>query len=205
MIDYYAILEVHPTASIDVIKKAYITLAKKYHPDTTQLGIEIAAEKMAQLNEAYEILKDASKRQAYDEGHSEAYTSSVYAQPDNQSAYELANEVLLKQCSKYTDSLMQAQDAAAVHKLWIQFQDATTYTYKRLQETNSLHQKTQQNYEACLAAFAKTKNSFPSLTEDGKYVKKQILLPITMYNELVQRGVDINQCIKEALLAKLKQ
>ena len=38
-IDYYEILEVHPRASKEVIKKAYQTLAKKYHPDISPLKI----------------------------------------------------------------------------------------------------------------------------------------------------------------------
>ena len=45
-IDYYEILEVHPRASKEVIKKAYQTLAKKYHPDTTSLDKNEALKKM---------------------------------------------------------------------------------------------------------------------------------------------------------------
>ena len=33
--DYYEILEVHPKASEEIIRKAYLTLAKKYHPDVS--------------------------------------------------------------------------------------------------------------------------------------------------------------------------
>ncbi len=67
MKDYYEILQVHPKASSDVIKKAYITLAKKYHPDTTDLDSETAQQMMKDLNEAYAVLSDSSRRAAYDQ------------------------------------------------------------------------------------------------------------------------------------------
>ena len=67
MKDYYEILQVHPKASLDIIKKAYITLAKKYHPDTTELDAETAQQMMKDLNEAYAVLSDASRREAYDQ------------------------------------------------------------------------------------------------------------------------------------------
>ena len=67
MKDYYEILQVHPKASLDVIKKAYITLAKKYHPDTTKLDAETAQQKMKDLNEAYAVLSDATLRADYDQ------------------------------------------------------------------------------------------------------------------------------------------
>ncbi len=70
MKDYYAILEVHPKASQAVIKKAYITLAKIYHPDTTKLDKQMAAAKMADINEAYHVLSNPDKRAEYDLGYS---------------------------------------------------------------------------------------------------------------------------------------
>ena len=66
MKDYYAILEVHPKASPEIIKKAYQTLAKKYHPDITKLEIKVAAKKMSNINEAYKILSDPLLRKKYD-------------------------------------------------------------------------------------------------------------------------------------------
>ncbi|WP_281697425.1 J domain-containing protein [Acidaminococcus massiliensis] len=65
MTDYYEILEVHPKASSEIIKKAYFTLAKKYHPDIYP-DKKFAIKKMAMLNEAYEVLSNPEKRKAYD-------------------------------------------------------------------------------------------------------------------------------------------
>ena len=64
--DYYEILEVHPKASQEVIKRAYQTLAKKYHPDTTVLDYHTANAKMQELNEAYQVLSNVDKRKKYD-------------------------------------------------------------------------------------------------------------------------------------------
>ena len=64
--NYYEILEVHPKASQEIIKKAYQTLAKKYHPDTSQLSYDISLKKMTELNEAYKVLSNSQKRQEYD-------------------------------------------------------------------------------------------------------------------------------------------
>ena len=64
--DYYEILEVHHKASSEIIKNAYRTLAKKYHPDTSGLSQAESTKKMALLNEAFDILSDSEKRAAYD-------------------------------------------------------------------------------------------------------------------------------------------
>jgi curved DNA-binding protein len=62
--DYYKILGVARGASDEEVKKAYRKLARKYHPDVSKEAN--AKEKFQDVSEAYETLKDADKRAAYD-------------------------------------------------------------------------------------------------------------------------------------------
>ncbi len=63
--NYYDILGVNKNASDDEIKKAYRSLAKKYHPDLNP-GNNEAAEKLKEVNEAFSVLSDKTKKQNYD-------------------------------------------------------------------------------------------------------------------------------------------
>ncbi|MCD4782334.1 MAG: DnaJ domain-containing protein [Candidatus Eremiobacteraeota bacterium] len=64
--DYYKILGVDKNATAKDIKKTYRKLARKFHPDVNPDNKE-AESKFKEINEAYEVLKDAEKRQKYDE------------------------------------------------------------------------------------------------------------------------------------------
>jgi len=63
--DYYAILGVGKTATQEEIQRAYRKLARKYHPDINKESN--AEEKFKQINEAYEVLGDPTKRAKYDQ------------------------------------------------------------------------------------------------------------------------------------------
>src|SRR3989344_193582 len=66
--DYYEILGIEKNVSKEEIKKAYKTLAKKYHPDVAK--DKSTEEKFKEISEAYAVLSDDQKRANYDQfGH----------------------------------------------------------------------------------------------------------------------------------------
>jgi cation transport ATPase len=69
-LDLYEILQVAPDASADEIKRAYRTLARRYHPDLHASNPDVAEESaamMRKLNEAYTVLSNSARRRDYDE------------------------------------------------------------------------------------------------------------------------------------------
>jgi molecular chaperone DnaJ len=67
--DYYEVLGIDKSADEDTIKKAFRTMAKKYHPDLHP-GDKEAEVRFKEVNEAYSVLSDPQKKAAYDRyGH----------------------------------------------------------------------------------------------------------------------------------------
>ncbi|HVY12175.1 MAG TPA: DnaJ C-terminal domain-containing protein [Alphaproteobacteria bacterium] len=71
MRDPYTVLGVSRTASEDEIKSAYRGLAKKFHPDLNP-GKKDVEQKFKEINAAYDILSDATKRAKFDRGEMDA-------------------------------------------------------------------------------------------------------------------------------------
>src|SRR6478609_9014881 len=78
MKDYYKILDVSRSASQDDIKKVYRKLAFLYHPDRNSDASAVL--KMKEINEAFDVLGDETKRKAYN------------FKLENREAYQAANQ-----------------------------------------------------------------------------------------------------------------
>ncbi len=86
MKDYYKILKIEQKASSDEIKKAYRKLAKEYHPDLN--NDKNAEEIFKNVNEAYEILGNDTRRKQYDHGGN---SFARFGQNSNSSSFDVHN------------------------------------------------------------------------------------------------------------------
>lgn len=82
--DPYKVLGVSPNASEEEIKKAYRSLSKKYHPDLNP-GDDSAAQKMSEINQAYDMIQKGGAQQ--NTGGYSSYNSSGYNNAYGSSGY----------------------------------------------------------------------------------------------------------------------
>jgi hypothetical protein len=101
---HYEVLQVHPRAGTEVVRAAYLRLAKKYHPDLNKTPD--AQERMKELNGAYEILSDQTLRAEYDR------LIGIKATKDVEDPLEEEDE---EDARRLDDDLVADLDRAGVH------------------------------------------------------------------------------------------
>lgn len=100
--DYYKILGVDETADLKEIKKAYRKLALKFHPDTSSISEN--EEKFKEVAEAYEVLKDTTKRAEYDDlRRYGANSSGGFNAPPNWQSSARSNQNRYQQDGDFSD------------------------------------------------------------------------------------------------------
>jgi hypothetical protein len=67
IVNYYSLLGLHPSAAPIDIRRAYRNLSKEYHPDTTTLSATVAHVKFQELNQAYAVLSNPTRRLLHDQ------------------------------------------------------------------------------------------------------------------------------------------
>jgi molecular chaperone DnaJ len=114
--DYYALLGVNKSATIEEIKKAYRTLAMKYHPDKNP-GNQEAEQKFKEITEAYDVLKDEQKRAAYDRYGHHAFEQGANGRGFNDGGFEFSTGNFSDMFGDIFSSFMQdRQDPQARHR-----------------------------------------------------------------------------------------
>ncbi len=78
MENYYNILKIKKDATTDQIKRAYLTLVTKFHPDVYIGDKEYALQITSAITEAYSVLKDEERRREYDIAHRVNTIDTIY-------------------------------------------------------------------------------------------------------------------------------
>lgn len=108
--DYYQILGVAPAATADEIKKAYRTLAFKYHPDQNP-DSQFAEAQFKELQEAYATLSNKIKKQKYDE---ERWLSGMSTRAKDKQ--DITPQWILHESKKLTKHMMQIDTYRMSHR-----------------------------------------------------------------------------------------
>lgn len=108
MKDYYKVLGVIETADKNEIKSAFRSLAKKYHPDRNKDN-ENALKMFQEINEAYEVLSNESKREKYDKqrnssNFNEKKNESRKSQDNNDNKSNVDKDEAINNLNQYFES-----------------------------------------------------------------------------------------------------
>lgn len=162
MKNYYKILEIDKDASPEIIKVAYKLLVKKYHPDLKE-GKEkkLAEEKIKEINEAYDVLSNSTKKTEYDQ--------TILKDTFSQEQYEaIINEnISLKKELNYFKNIYSHTNNRSTF---------TNSAYRRNMYDKAKTQNNTQKSQKTTTKYYNIKNNFNNFDET---IKKIIAISIT--------------------------
>ena len=177
--DYYEVFGLTKSASTDEIKKAYRTLAKKYHPDLNKAAD--AAEKFKEVQEAYEVLSDPEKKNRYDQygfaGVDENYSNGFNFNGFSSGGFDDLNDIFGSffgsgfrgsQSSRTSNGPRRGQDKYM--EMSIDFMDAV----RGLSKTITL--EVEEQCSQCLGSGARSKDDIkvcPKCNGRGRILRQQ--------------------------------
>ena len=141
--EYYKILGVQRTASLEVIQGAWRRLAKELHPDLHHDSLE-KEEQLKAVNEAYEVLSDDRKRAQYDERSERA---AFHERPQTRRA--ATQKIHVERFGIYSSAFRSAGYDQASHTLELEFKTASVVQYYDVPEyiyTDFLHAASKEEY-----------------------------------------------------------
>ena len=189
--DYYEVLGLTKSASTDEIKKAYRTLAKKYHPDLNKAAD--AAEKFKEVQEAYEVLSDPEKKNRYDQygfaGVDENYSNGFNFNGFSSGGFDDLNDIFGSffgsgfrgsQSSRSSNGPRRGQDKYM--EMSIDFMDAV----RGLSKTITL--EVEEQCSQCLGSGARSKDDIkvcPKCNGRGRVLRQQQTMLGIMQSESI--------------------
>lgn len=149
MKDYYATLGVTPQAEDIVIKAAYRALAQRYHPDRFAGSANEANRKMAEINEAYGVLSDPLKRNAYDAEYQQAGGN----EGDFEAGDQAADEGVQQLNQDWVVALEYYPDLVTLEAMLAKTSKSLAFTFRLFMITEKQFKNRRQVAEALHSAF----------------------------------------------------
>ena len=120
LLQYYSVLDVHPSAEIEAIKSNYRRLAKKYHPDVYTGSKDEAERIMSDLNEAMRILSNKHLRHSYDAEQPTKLVSSPIMRTSRSQVSNLERRIASRKPTNFTRTRMLKENLKSIQmrKKW---------------------------------------------------------------------------------------